>query len=369
MQSQAKRRIAFGITTGGLLAGGGLGFAHADAGTTGGTSNSPGILSGNLIQVPVDIPINVCGVTADVIGLLNPAAGNECSNSGGASASGDASGAAASGGASANGSASDSPGILSGNSIQAPVHIPVNVCGDTVNVVGALNPAVHNHCANHGGSTSGSGGGASASGSASGSPGIGSGNNVQIPIDVPVNACGDTVNVIGALNPAKHNHCDNHGGSGSGGGSSANGSATGSPGILSGNNVQVPIDVPVNVCGDTVNVIGLKNVAKDNSCSNGGPLTPPSSTPPTSPPTTTPSTPSGPPTSVTSTPGGPGVSSSTPGTSHFSSTPPEGETQPGGGSLAHTGSNALMLAPVGAGLAAGGLVLYRKFKPSGSHTE
>ncbi|MFC5906957.1 chaplin [Streptacidiphilus monticola] len=50
--------------------------------------------------------------------------------------------------ATATGAASDSPGVLSGNLIQVPVHIPVNVCGDTVNVIGALNPAFGNTCVN-----------------------------------------------------------------------------------------------------------------------------------------------------------------------------------------------------------------------------
>ncbi|GGU88802.1 small membrane protein [Streptomyces albospinus] len=43
--------------------------------------HSPGVLSGNVIQVPIDIPINVCGNTVDVfIALLNPAFGNVCIN-------------------------------------------------------------------------------------------------------------------------------------------------------------------------------------------------------------------------------------------------------------------------------------------------
>ena len=222
MQAQVKRRIVLGITTGGLFAGGGLGFAHADTsgasaggngGANGGTSNSPGILSGNSIQVPVDIPINVCGVTANVLGLLNPAAGNQCSNSGGATAGTSSTGTHASGGATAKGGASDSPGILSGNNVQVPIHAPVNVCGDGVNVVGLKNAAVDNTCSNGGTATGATGthasGGASAHGGASNSPGILSGNNVQVPIDVPVNACGDTVNVIGLLNPAFGNTCVN----------------------------------------------------------------------------------------------------------------------------------------------------------------
>jgi hypothetical protein len=59
----------------------GAGVAAADAGAIGTASNSPGFLSGNLIQVPVHVPVNVCGVTVDVIGLLNPAFGNTCVNS------------------------------------------------------------------------------------------------------------------------------------------------------------------------------------------------------------------------------------------------------------------------------------------------
>ncbi|WP_457032580.1 chaplin [Kitasatospora sp. P5_F3] len=44
----------------------------------------------------------------------------------------------------------------------------------------------------------------------------------------------------------------------------------GSPGVLSGNNVQVPIHIPVNVCGNTVNVIALLNPSFGNSCANVG---------------------------------------------------------------------------------------------------
>ncbi|RAG80599.1 chaplin [Streptacidiphilus pinicola] len=50
----------------------------------------------------------------------------------------------------AHGEATNSPGFLSGNLIQIPVHVPVNVCGNTVNVIGALNPAFGNRCANEG---------------------------------------------------------------------------------------------------------------------------------------------------------------------------------------------------------------------------
>ncbi|MFG2632990.1 chaplin [Streptomyces sp. NPDC048362] len=58
----------------------GAGLALADAGAQGAAVGSPGVLSGNLLQVPVHIPVNVCGNPIDVIGLLNPAFGNTCIN-------------------------------------------------------------------------------------------------------------------------------------------------------------------------------------------------------------------------------------------------------------------------------------------------
>ncbi|MEV6008122.1 chaplin [Streptomyces sp. NPDC051976] len=61
-----------------ILAGGGV--ASADSHATGAVIGSPGVLSGNLVQVPVDVPINLCGDSIDVIGLLNPALGDSCTN-------------------------------------------------------------------------------------------------------------------------------------------------------------------------------------------------------------------------------------------------------------------------------------------------
>lgn len=54
--------------------------AFADAGAAGGAKNSPGVLSGNAIQIPIHIPINICGNTINAGGLLNPAFGNTCLN-------------------------------------------------------------------------------------------------------------------------------------------------------------------------------------------------------------------------------------------------------------------------------------------------
>ncbi|MFI1253483.1 chaplin [Streptomyces netropsis] len=56
------------------------GGAVADSGAKAVAAGSPGIISGNIIQVPIHVPINLCGNTINVLGLLNSASGNTCVN-------------------------------------------------------------------------------------------------------------------------------------------------------------------------------------------------------------------------------------------------------------------------------------------------
>ncbi|MEU8994200.1 chaplin [Streptomyces caniferus] len=56
-------------------------FAHrSGANAAGFAAGSPGVLSGNNIQIPINIPINVCGNSHSITSLLNPAFGNICIN-------------------------------------------------------------------------------------------------------------------------------------------------------------------------------------------------------------------------------------------------------------------------------------------------
>jgi hypothetical protein len=73
-----KKTVA--VVTGAILALGLAGPAFADADAKGAAIGSPGVLSGNVVQVPIHIPINVCGNTINIVGLLNPAFGNTCVN-------------------------------------------------------------------------------------------------------------------------------------------------------------------------------------------------------------------------------------------------------------------------------------------------
>ncbi|MFJ2111496.1 chaplin [Streptomyces sp. NPDC087850] len=250
---------------------------------------------------------------------------------------------------------------------------------------------------------------ADASATAVGSPGVLSGNSVQVPLDIPANICGNTIDVIGLLNPAFGNVCANvssgpeqhHGGGYEGGyggsyesayghetpaggnqGASSTAIAKGSPGVGSGNGAQVPIDIPVNVCGNSIDVVGLLNPVFGNGCENGTPAAPPelperpvlpepetpeeepeeSELPPTDGRVVTPSTP-GTPTvpakppvteTVVQTPQAPQVESAVPAA-------PEAHAPTG--SLASTGSDGSLLgaaAAASAGLLLGGVLVYRR---------
>ncbi|MFJ4339209.1 chaplin [Streptomyces sp. NPDC088915] len=71
---------AAAVVAGIVLAMGVASPAFADADAEGAAVGSPGVLSGNVIQVPIHIPVNLCGNSVNVVALLNPAFGNVCAN-------------------------------------------------------------------------------------------------------------------------------------------------------------------------------------------------------------------------------------------------------------------------------------------------
>ncbi|MDR6978816.1 hypothetical protein J2X68_005548 [Streptomyces sp. 3330] len=255
----------------------------------------------------------------------------------------------------ANGAATDSPGVLSGNSVQAPVNVPVNVCGNTVDVVGALNPTFGNSCANKGGGAR-SGGYGDQRGGGSGHHGGGYGDHQG------------SGGGRGGSHGGGHggNHGGGHGGSGAHGGSGgahAGGHTGGSPGVGSGNHVQAPIDVPVNVCGNSIDVVGILNPSFGNDCANdsgNGVRTPPSRghETPGKPSEHVPGKPGG--HSSPSRPGG------VPSTSNHVTPVGASAVHRPAAQLAHTGSELPMglVLPAGAGALLAGAVLYRKARAS-----
>lgn len=262
--------------------------------------------------------------------------------------------------------AAGSPGLLSGNSVQAPVEIPVNVCGNTVNPVGVGNPAMGNSCGN-------------SSGAHAAPPKHRPAHHAQ-PVAPRAEPAAQTEPAQEKpAAPARTNHHDSdassthgakpreHGGGSApakgghdGGGSSASGAATNSPGLLGGNLLQAPLDIPLNACGNSVDLVGLLNPAFGNGCANESegvvphaPLQPPTPHTPN-----TPVDPSTPPSE------GPGKPPAVP-VAHTPMLPEQPRAIEEGDlidQLAETGSTANLLATaaMSAGLLISGGILYRR---------
>ncbi|MFI5829069.1 chaplin [Streptomyces sp. NPDC051578] len=77
--SRVLKSVAMALAAGALVVGG-ASAASADANAEGIAVGSPGVLSGNVVQIPIHVPINICGNSINVIGALNPAGGAVCVN-------------------------------------------------------------------------------------------------------------------------------------------------------------------------------------------------------------------------------------------------------------------------------------------------
>ncbi|MEU3573594.1 chaplin [Kitasatospora sp. NPDC036755] len=194
------------------------------------------------------------------------------------------------GGAGAQGDAVGSPGVASGNSVQVPIEVPINACGNTLDVVGLLNPSFGNHCANvnggggnptpkpaqvgqPGGGSGATGGGGSAGAGGVDSSGTGGGLGSTLPgaASLPGAGTPGTASLPGATSVPDAATVP---------GASAAGTTANSAGVISGNSVQAPVDVPVNACGNSVNVAGVGNPAFGNQCANVETAAPVTPTPP-----------------------------------------------------------------------------------------
>ncbi|ULR50731.1 chaplin family protein [Streptomyces deccanensis] len=81
MRQTLRKRMVVAAATTGLLSLYGTPVL-ADTGAHGAAANSPGVASGNAVEVPVTVPVNVCGNTVDAAALGNPSVGNACGNTG-----------------------------------------------------------------------------------------------------------------------------------------------------------------------------------------------------------------------------------------------------------------------------------------------
>jgi ChpA-C len=141
--------------------------------------------------------------------------------------------------------------IGGGNQVKAPIKLPIDISGNAVGVLGGAKTS------SEGGASvdNGGGGGGGAGGNrTSGDHSILGGNQIVAPITAPINACGNAVAVLGKAKAGCEGGAsvENGGGGGGAGGNVTSGRGS----ILGGNQIVAPITAPINVCGNSVAVLG-----------------------------------------------------------------------------------------------------------------
>ncbi|WP_242907960.1 chaplin family protein [Actinomadura terrae] len=210
------------------------------------TNGDGGVLSGNQLNLPISAPVDASGNGVAVAGTATG------TSRGGSSVTG--------GGGGGQRTSGDN-GLVSGNQVNAPVSAPVNACGNGVGVLGDAHASCVNGARVDGGS--GSGGGQVTSGA----NGTVAGNQVNAPISAPVDACGNAVAVAGTAVAG----CEGGALVKNGGPTGAGQTTSGVSSTAGGNQLNVPVSAPANVCGNAVGN-ALAGCEGGASVRNGGHL-------------------------------------------------------------------------------------------------
>ncbi|MFI7596398.1 chaplin family protein [Actinoplanes sp. NPDC049681] len=203
-----------------------------------------GILNGTQVLVPIDVPVNVVGNAVSVLGVAN-AAGTGANNTESAKTES----------GKVDQDSHDNVGALNGTQVAAPIDVPVNVCGNSLAILGLSNAQAA--CMNGGHSTEGG-----IWQGSSDNVGVGNGTQVALPVYAPLNVTGNAAGVLGVANAAgaSSNESGHQGGG-------IKQDSNGNVGLLNGTQVAAPISIPVNVCGNALAVLGTADAAA--ACSNG----------------------------------------------------------------------------------------------------
>ncbi|MUN38403.1 chaplin family protein [Actinomadura litoris] len=260
------------------------------------TSGMFSVLGGNQVYAPISVPVEVSGNAIAVLGVA------QAGSKGGAHVSNARHGGGGGGGMQTSGMFS----ILGGNQIYAPISVPVDVCGNAVAVLGVAKAWCkggasvtndghgHHHKAGRRAGRTGAGnrgaqaaGRSGAAGTArewsggwehggghghgmqtSGMFSILGGNQIYAPISAPINVCGNAVAVLGVAKA----WCK--------GGAHVTNKRSGGPdmktsGMFSiggGNQVYLPVSVPINICGNAIAVLGVAQAYCEGGATvnNGG---------------------------------------------------------------------------------------------------
>jgi LPXTG-motif cell wall-anchored protein len=260
--------------------GGGL-SSNSDRWSTSGVGSA---LGGNQVNAPVSIPVSACGNAVGAVlghasarcrGGAKVTSGHDSSWSPGGDAGTTPGDAGDTGNAAASTSGDNS--LLGGNQVNLPISVPVDVCGNAIAILGVADAG----CVGGASVTSSGGGGLSSNSDRWSTSGVGSalgGNQVNAPVSIPVSACGNAVGAVlghasarcrgGAKVTSGHDSSWSPGGdAGSAPGDAA--STSGDNSLLGGNQVNLPISVPVDVCGNAIALLGVADAA----CAGGASVT------------------------------------------------------------------------------------------------
>ncbi|GAA1849665.1 chaplin family protein [Asanoa iriomotensis] len=288
MKTWVRKSISVGVmAAGGLLATQAAAQA-ADAITTG----NYGIANGNQVVMPIQAPINLCGNSIALIGgaFASCDGGAVAVNGGGGQEDPKDNGyrkhhddefvKAAEGKHKKHGKKDDkSPwgdgstfitsgnyGLLNGNQIIVPIQAPINVAGNAIGIVGgafasATGGAVAvNESARVEGYDKGRDAGTEATLISTNNFGALNGNQLYAPIQMPINICGNAISFIGGAFAS----CGGGAIAVNGESARAEGASveeatlvsTNNFGALNGNQLYAPIQIPINVCGNAIALIG-----------------------------------------------------------------------------------------------------------------
>ena len=292
-----RKTLSVGVLAAGalLLAPAASALADTDQVTTG----NFGTLNGTQVAVPVTVPVNLVGNSAGILGSAQSfgVGANQVENG-------------RDGGGTRQVSAQNR-GFLNGTQVAVPVTVPVNVSGNAAAVAGkasatgvSANRVESSKITENGW---GGAGGGSTDQVTFGNFGTLNGTQVAMPVTVPVNACGNSLALLGSAGST--GICANQVGGGGGGSyarkavqplesktkkaaakrtenvscfvafdpcgsqgswvwpaAAANQASFGNYGTLNGSQFAAPITVPVNACGNSLGVLGYASA--HGVCSN-----------------------------------------------------------------------------------------------------
>ena len=111
-----------------VLPAAGVAYASGNGNVTG--NGNVSVLSGNTLDAPISLPVNLCGVSLGIVGFANSGCEGGASSNVSTDPSG-GNGGGGNGGSNGNGNVvgNGNIGVGSGNTITAPISAPVNVCG------------------------------------------------------------------------------------------------------------------------------------------------------------------------------------------------------------------------------------------------